>query len=41
MELGKLVEVIIVDAVAAFDSVEFLTSRAEVETLFEHHVSNC
>ena len=39
VEFGKLIEVIVVDSVSAFDRVEFLTSGAEVETLFRRQVS--
>ena len=39
VKLGKLIEIIIIDAVAAFDRVEFLTSGSEVKTLFRPHVS--
>lgn len=39
VEAGELVEVVIVDAVAAFDRVELLTSGSEVKTLFGPHVS--
>ena len=39
VKLGELVEVVVVDAIAAFDGVELLTSGSEVETLFRPHVS--
>ena len=34
VELGELIEVVIVHAIAAFDRVELLTSGSEVEALF-------
>lgn len=39
MEFGELIKVIVVDAIAAFDGVEFLTTSAEVKTLFRRYVS--
>ena len=39
VKFGKLVEVIVIDAVAPFDRIELLTSGSEVETLFQPHVS--
>lgn len=33
VEFGKLIKIVIVDPIAAFNCVEFLTSGAEVETL--------
>lgn len=39
VELGELVEVVVVDSVATFDRVQLLTSRSEVETLFKRQVS--
>ena len=33
VELGELVEIVVVDAIAAFNRVEFLASCSEVEAL--------
>lgn len=38
VEFGKLVEIVVVDAVAAFDRVEFLSTGAKVEFL---NVTSC
>lgn len=33
VEFGELIQVVVADAIAAFDRVEFLSARAKVETL--------
>lgn len=39
VKLRKLIEIVVIDTIAAFDRVQLLTSGAEVEDLFQPRIS--